>query len=95
MKNWMLGCTAMALAMLATAQTVAPTKVTPDAARRDAPAAVDLTKKGVATGLPPAAAAKAKAKSKADAAKGIKPVEPAKAGTAVPKEPAPAGAAGK
>jgi len=94
MKNWLLGCTAMALSMLAMAQTSAPTaKDTPAAARRDAPAAVDLTKKGVATGLPPAAAAKAK--SKADATKGIKPGEPPKAGAAAPKEPVPAGAVPK
>ncbi len=98
MKNWMLICMAMALSMLAIAQTPAPTaKDPPAAALRDAPAAVDLTKKGVATGLPPAAAAKAKAnaKSKTDATKGIKPGKLPTTGTAAPKEPAPAGAVAK
>lgn len=94
MKNWMLGIAAMALSAAGMAQAPAPTaKDTPAAAKRDAPAAIDLTKKGAATGLPPAAAAKAK--SKADATKGIKPGEPSPTGTVAPKEPLPAAPTGK
>ncbi len=89
MKNLIVGLTALSLSMMAMAQATAPmAKDTPAAARRDAPAAVDLTKKGVATGLPPAAAAKAK--SKADATKGIKPGDVPAAEPGKSKEPAPA-----